>query len=154
MVMRRMRIAASAALATLALSTGLPAAGAATGTAATVVYGFGDHCPPTNWSGPAVRPVRANFSLACENGVRRIRWQYWHHSSAAGHATVLTFNGIKFIPHRGTISLSDVRSHQGHQYFSHLVMKWATPNGRRHTEVLNWRRDNEFWIWVGNYDGT
>jgi hypothetical protein len=66
----------------------------------------------------------------------------------------LIFNGFGFTPHRGTISLSDVRSHRGHRYFSHLVMKWATRNGRHHEEVLNWRRDGQFWIWVGNFGGT
>lgn len=151
MVSTLTRIAATATLAALAFAPGLPVARAAPGTATTVVYGFGGHCPPTNWSNPQVRPVRAFFSLACENGVRHIQWRYWHHLSAAGHATVLIFNGFGFTPHRGTIALSDVRNHRGHRYFSHLVMKWTTPNGRHHTEVLNWRRDNQFWIWVGNF---
>jgi hypothetical protein len=152
----RVRVAFSAALAALALpfAVGVPACQAATGTAATVVYGFGGHCPPTNWSDPQVRPVRGYFSLPCENGVRSIGWQNWRHSSAFGHATILIFNGFGFTPHRGTISLSVVRSHQGRQYFSHLVMKWTTSNGRHHQEVLNWGRDGQFWIWLGNYNGT
>jgi len=56
-----------------------------------------------------------------------------------------------FTPHRGTISLSDVRTHRGRRYFSHLVMKWTTSNTVRHREVLNWKRDGQFWIWVGNF---
>lgn len=151
MVITRARIAASAALAAMAFAPGLPPAQAATATATTVVYGFGGHCPPTNWHDPLVRPARAYFSLACENGVRGIHWKSWHGSSAAGNATILIFNGFGFTPHPGTIALSDVRSHQGHPYFSHLVMRWTTRNGRHHTEVLNWRRDGQFWIWVGNF---
>lgn len=150
-MVRILKIAATAALAALALAPGLPMAQAATETPATVVYGFGGHCPPTNWRDPLVRPVRAFFNLACENGVRHIQWQSWHHSSAFGHATILIFNGFGFTPHRGTIALSDVRTHRGQQYFSHLVMKWTTPNGRHHTETLDWRRDGQFWIWVGNF---
>jgi hypothetical protein len=152
------RIAVSSAVAAsalaLATATVLPAAQAAAATPKTVVYGFGGHCPPTNWSDPLVRPVRAFFSLACENGVRRIRWQSWQRSSASGHATILIFNGTGFTGYRGTISLSDVRLHRGHRYFSHLVMNWKTPNGRHHQEVLNWRRDGTFWIWIGNYGGS
>lgn len=120
----------------------------------TVVYGFGGHCPPTNWSNPMVRPGRAFFSLACENGVRRIRWQNWRAASAAGRGTILIFNGFGFTPHRGTISLSTVRMHHGQPYFAHLVMKWTTKNGTNHKEVLNWKKDGTFWIWIGNYGGT
>jgi hypothetical protein len=150
----RVSIAIAATSAALALGASLPAAQAATATPATVVYGFGGHCPPTNWSNPLVRPARAFFSLACENGVRRIHWQSWHRSSAFGHATILIFNGLGFTPHGGTISLSDVRRHLGRRYFSHLVMNWTTRNGRHHRETLNWRRDGPFWIWVGNFGGT
>ena len=56
--------------------------------------------------------------------------------------------------HPGTIYLSTVRKHRGRRYFSHLVMKWITRNGRQHEEVLNWKRDGTFWIWLGNYSGT
>lgn len=119
----------------------------------TVVYGFGGRCPPTNWSNPRVRPSRAAFSLACENGIRHIHWQDWGTSSASGHGTVLIFNGVGFTPYPCTITLSTVRTHRGHRYFAHLVMKW-TANGTNHKEVLNWKRDGKFWIWIGNYGGT
>jgi hypothetical protein len=61
---------------------------------------------------------------------------------------------VGFTQHHGTVSVSNVRSHRGRRYFSHLVMKWTTPNGRHHKEVLNWRRDGQFWIWIANYSGT
>jgi hypothetical protein len=153
-VITRASIAISATVAALALSTGVPAAQAATRAPATVVYGFGGRCPATGWSDPLVRPAKALFSQACENGVRRIHWQSWHLSSAFGHATILTFNGFHLIPHPGTIALSDVRRHLGRRYFSHLVMNWTTRNGRHHREVLNWRRASGFWLWVGNFGGT
>jgi hypothetical protein len=148
------RIAVAGTAAALVFASGLPAGQAVTGAASTAVYGFGGRCPPTNWSDPLVRPVRAYFSLACENGVRGIGWQYWHRSAAFGNATILIFNGTGFTRHHGTISLSEVRSHNGRRYFSHLVMKWTTSNGTHHKEVLNWRRDGQFWIWIGNFGGT
>jgi len=120
----------------------------------TVVYGFGKRCPPTNWSKPMVRPGRAYFSLACENGIRQIHWQNWRTSSAFGHGTILIFNGFGFTHHPGTINLSTVRMHHGRPYFAHLVMKWTTKDGTHHKEVLDWKRDGTFWIWLGNYGGT
>ncbi len=152
----RSKMAAFGAVAAMALAIlpGTSPAQAHTLNTKTVVYGFGGRCPPTNWSGPAVRPARAYFSLACENGVRQIRWRYWRAASAFGHGTILIFNGIGFTRHPGTIYLSTVRKHRGRRYFSHLVMKWITRNGRQHKEVLNWKRDGTFWIWLGNYSGT
>ena len=44
--------------------------------------------------------------------------------------------------------------HHGQPYFAHLVMKWTTKNGTHHKEVLNWRKDGTFWLWIGNYGGT
>jgi len=117
-----MRVAAAAA-AVLAVTIWPASAQAhvATHSTKTVVYGFGGNCPPTNWSNPLVRPGRAFFSLPCENGVRRIHWQNWRAASAAGHATILIFNGLGFTPHSGTIRLSTVRMHRG----QHLRMAVA-----------------------------
>jgi len=152
----RARMAASAAAAALALTIwpGSALALAAAPSTATVVYGFGGHCPPTNWAHPAIRPVRGYFSLACENGIRHIRWRDWRKTSASGHGTILIFNGFGFTPHPGTIYLSAARTHSGHRYFSHLVMKWTTRNGTHHKETLNWKHNGTFWLWIGNYGGT
>ena len=146
--------AAAAVISAVAIWPASAQAQVATHSTKTVVYGFGGQCPPTNWSNPMVRPGRALFSLPCENGVRRIHWQNWRAASAAGHATILIFNGFGFTPHPGTISLSTVRMHHGQPYFAHLVMKWTTKNGTNHKEVLNWKKDGTFWLWIGNYGGT
>ncbi|GEM_PF-6948320 len=115
----------------------------------TVVYGFGGACPPTNWRRPLVRPARAYFDLACEDGIRRIRWRYWHRLSAFGHGYHLQFNGTGFTPQRATITLSRVRYHDGRRYFSRLVMRWTAKNGVRHTEILTWRRLRHVgWLWL------
>lgn len=138
----------------LAASCGLGvaaiAAPAAEAAASTVVYGFGGKCPPTNWTHPAVRPTHAWFNLACEDGVKQIKWQDWRRSSATGHGLHLRFTGFGFIPQKATITLSAVRTHRGHRYFSHMVIRWKTKNGKHHKEVLNWRRDTggAGWIWV------
>jgi len=34
------------------------------------------------------------------------------------------------------------------------VTRRTSPNGRHHKEVLSWRRDRRFWIWIGGYTGT
>ena len=150
-----MRVAAAAAVVSaVAIWPASAQAKVATHSTKTVVYGFGGRCPGTNWSDPTVRPGCAWFSLPCENGVRGIHWQNWRAASAAGQATILIFNGVGFTPHAGTIRLSTVRMHRGQPYFAHLVMKWTTRDGTRHKEVLNWKKDGTFWLWIGNYGGT
>jgi hypothetical protein len=89
------------------------------------------------------------FNLACEDGIRHIRWHDWRRSAAAGRGTHLRFNGIGFTPQPATITLSQVRSHRGNRYFSHLVIRWTTRNGQHHKEVLNWRHIKGVgWIWA------
>jgi len=113
----------------------------------TVVYGFGGKCPPTGWAHPLVRPSRAMFDLACEDGIRNIHWRYWRRSAAFGHGVHLQFNGIGFTGQPAIISLSRVRTHHGRRYFSHLVMRWTTRNGQHHQEVFNWRHADRTWLW-------
>lgn len=116
-------------------------------TSKTVVYGFGNH--QIGWAHPEVRPTHATFSLAGEDGIKRIRWRDWRRSSAFGHGLHLLFTGTY---QKATIDLSGVRTHKGQRYFSHLVMRWTTKNGRHHTETLNWRYDKGVgWLWVGNF---
>jgi len=43
---------------------------------------------------------------------------------------------------------------RGGRYFSHLVVRWTSPSGRHHKEVLSWRRHGRFWLWTGKYSGT
>ena len=53
---------------------------------------------------------------------------------------------------KATIDLSRVRTHKGQHYFSHLVMRWTTKNGKHHTETLNWGYDKGVgWLWLGNF---
>jgi hypothetical protein len=130
------------------LTAPIATASAAPATTRTVVYGFGGGCPPTGWANPAMRPSLAMFNLACEDGIRHIRWHDWRRLSASGHGTHLQFNGTGFTGQAATISLSAVRSHNGRHYFSHLVIRWTTRNGQHHHEALNWKRVNRAWIWA------
>jgi len=120
---------------------------AAPAKAQTVVYGFGKLCPDGKWGTPAVRPPRAWFTLACEDGIRSIRWTGWGQTSAKGLGKHLLFNGIGFTPQSATIALSDVRVHSGHRYFAHMVIKWTTRGGKHHQEIYNWKHSNLGWFW-------
>ncbi len=119
---------------------------AAPASARTVVYGFGDRCPSGKWGKPEVRPSRAWFTLACEDGVRSIRWTQWRRASATGRGKHLLFNGIGFTPQPASITLSRVRVHDGRKYFAHLVIKWIT-GGRHHQEIYNWKHTSLGWFW-------
>jgi hypothetical protein len=148
--MRRFCLGLMAAIA-LAVSSGLGVGATAAAQAATptVVYGFGGKCPPTNWAHPLVRPTHAFFSLPCEDGIRHLTWQTWGRSTATGRGQHLQFNGTGFTPQPATITLSKVRVHDGHRYFSHMVIRSTTMNGHHHTETLNWRHDNHVgWLWL------
>lgn len=127
-----------------------PAANAST-TPKTVVYGFGPGCPalhPSSWAHPMVRPGQAHFGLSCEVGIDRIRWHDWRRLSAAGHGSFLLFTGVGFRRRPATISLSRVRRHNGHRYFSHLVIVWTSTNGAHHKLIFNWRHDAAMHIWL------
>jgi hypothetical protein len=126
---------------------GAASAVAAPASAQTVVYGFGNHCPTGKWGKPAVRPSRAWFNLACEDGIRSIRWTYWRRTSAKGDGKHLMFNGTGFTPQPATITLSRVRVHDGRKYFAHLVIKWTTKHGSHHQETYNWKHTNLGWYW-------
>lgn len=116
----------------------------------TVVYGFGRH--QVGWAHPEVRPSQATFGLAGEDGIKRIRWKEWRRSSAAGHGLHLLFTGTGVKDQRATIVMSVVRTHKGQRYFSHLVMRWTTKNGKHHKETLNWGFDKGVgWLWLGNF---
>jgi hypothetical protein len=147
--MRMIKVAA-VALACLATAMPLAATASVTATSKTVVFGFGNH--QAGWAHPEVRPAHATFGLAGEDGIKRIRWRDWRHSSSSGHGLHLLFTGTGFKDQKATIVLSDVRTHKGQRYFSHLVMRWTTKNGKHHTETLNWRYDKPVgWLWLGNY---
>ena len=133
-------------LAALAGIAATPAA-AAPASVRTVVYGFGDHCPSGKWGIPEVRPARAWFTLACEDGIRSIRWTDWGRASASGRGEHLLFNGIGFTPQRAMIALSDVRVHDGRHYFARLVITWTARGGRHHQESYNWKHTNLGWYW-------
>jgi hypothetical protein len=149
--MRRFRVLAAVIVSVLTMTISVTAASAAgAATPRTVVYGFGDH--QIGWARPAVRPSRATFGLAGEDGIKGIKWQDWRGSSAFGHGLHLLFTGTGFRDQHATISLSRVRLHRGRRYFSHLVMRWTTKHGKHHTETLNWRYDKGVgWLWIGNY---
>ena len=126
------------------------ATASAPATSTTVVYGFGSH--QVGWAHPQVRPTHATFGLAGEDGIKRIRWSDWRRSSAFGHGLHLLFTGTGVKDQKATIDLSGVRFHKGQRYFSHLVMRWTTKNGKHHTETLNWRFDKGVgWLWTGNF---
>jgi hypothetical protein len=126
------------------------AAAAATATSKTVVYGFGLH--QVGWAHPEVRPTSATFSLAGEDGIKRIRWHDWRRSSASGQGLHQLFTGTGVENQKASIDLSRVRIHKGQRYFSHLVMRWTTKNGKHHTETLNWGFDKGVgWLWLGNF---
>lgn len=147
----KMVIQAAIAASLLAACTGVGAAPAvaASAGAKTVVYGFSGKCPIGKWGKPAVRPPKALFNLACEDGIRSIRWTYWRQASAAGRGKHLMFNGLGFTPQPATITLSRVRVHDGRKYFAHLVINWTTRSGRHHREVYNWKHlMNLGWYWV------
>jgi hypothetical protein len=129
------------------LAIGAGSAVAAPASAPTVVYGFGGHCPAGKWGKPEVRPSRALFDLACEDGIRSIRWTDWRRTSAAGRGKHLMFNGFGFTPQPATIALSRVRIHDGHRYFAHLVIKWTTKRGKHQQEIFNWKHTNLGWYW-------
>lgn len=147
--MRSIKTCACVVLTVLGLvAPAMTVAPAIANTRATVVYGFGGSCPPTGWRHPMVRPSRAMFDLACEDGIKKIRWSSWRASSAFGHGVHLQFNGFGFIGQPATISLSEVRTHNGQRYFSHLVMRWTTRTGRHMHEVFNWRHIIRSWAWI------
>jgi hypothetical protein len=75
---RLSRTIATAITGLVATTIPVAAASAADATTNTVVYGFGDH--QVGWAHPEVRPSRATFGLAGEDGIRRIRWQDWKRS--------------------------------------------------------------------------
>jgi hypothetical protein len=131
----------------LVLGVGSFPAVAAPQSTQTVAYGFGGSCPPTNWKHPEVKPAKAMFDLACEDGIRTIRWAHWRRTSAFGHGKHLMFNGTSFIPQPATIALSKVRVHDGRHYFSQLVMKWTTKSGHHGHETLDWKHNVAGWIW-------
>jgi hypothetical protein len=139
------------ALASLTIVVTLAGAtAAATATSKTVVYGFGRY--QVGWAHPEVRPTRATFGLAGEDGIKRIRWHDWRRSSASGQGLHQLFTGTGVKDQKATIDLSRVRTHKGQHYFSHLVMRWTTKNGKHHTETLNWGYDKGVgWLWLGNF---
>ena len=139
------------ALASLTMvATPYGATASVTAASKTVVYGFGRY--QVGWAHPEVRPTHATFGLAGEDGIKGIRWRDWRRSSAAGHGLHLLFTGTGVIDQKATIVLSVVRTHKGQRYFSHLVMRWTTKNGKHHTETLNWGYDKGVgWLWLGNF---
>jgi hypothetical protein len=138
------------ALASLAMVMPQGATASVTAISKTVVYGFGKF--QVGFGHPEVRPTHATFGLAGEDGIKRIRWTSWRRSSAFGHGLHLLFTGMGIKTQKATIALSDVRTHHGQRYFSHLVMRWTTRNGKHHKETLNWRLDKGVgWLWVGNF---
>jgi hypothetical protein len=71
--MRLFRILAAAIVCLTRTTTTVVTASPTGGTTTrTVVYGFGDR--QVGWAHPQVRPSRATFGLAGEDGVKRIRW--------------------------------------------------------------------------------
>lgn len=144
-------VTAALALASLTIMAAPEVASAsAPANSKTVVYGFGSH--QVGWGHPEVRPTHATFGLAGEDGIKRIRWHDWRRSSAFGHGLHLLFTGTGVRNQKATIALSRVRTHNGQRYFSHLVMRWTTKNGKHHTETLNWRHDQGVgWLWIGNF---
>jgi hypothetical protein len=145
------RTAAIAVAVTASIGAGVAAIAAANASSTTtvVVYGFSGKCPPTNWANPLVKPTHAFFSLPCEDGIKHIKWQHWSRSAATGSGQHLQFNGTGFTPQSATIALSQVRVHDGHRYFSHMVIRSKTMNGHHHTEVLNWGHDKGIgWLWL------
>lgn len=143
------RVASIALAVSAGFGVAAVAAPVAQASTATVVYGFGGKCLPTNWAHPLVRPTHAFFSLPCEDGIRHVKWQRWGRSTATGHGQHLQFNGFGFTPQPATITLSKVRVHDGHKYFSHMVIRSKTKNGHHHTEVLNWGHDKGVgWLWL------
>lgn len=126
-------------------------AASASTTPKTVVYGFGPGCPAlhsASWVHPMVRPRQAHFGLSCEVGIDRIRWHGWRRLSASGHGSFLLFTGVGFQRRPATSSLSRVRRHNGHRYFSHLIIVWTSRNGAHHKLVFNWRHDAAMHIWL------
>lgn len=114
-----------------------------------VVYGFNGKCPPTNWADPLVRPTHAFFSLPCEDGVKHLKWKRWGSTTATASGQHLQFNGTGFTPQPATVTLSQVRVHAGHRYFSHMVIRSTLKNGHHKTEVLNWGHDKGVgWLWL------
>ena len=148
---RRMIKAITVALASLTMVViPLEATASVTAISQTVVYGFGKF--QVGWAHPEVRPTHATFGLAGEDGIKGIRWSYWRRSSASGHGLHQQFTGTGIVNQKATIVLSEVRIHKGQRYFSHLVMRWTTRNGRHHTETLNWRLDKGVgYLWTGNF---
>jgi hypothetical protein len=132
------RIASIAIITGFAVLTGISSPASAA-TTPTVVYGFGGQCPPTHWHNPKVRPTRAYFDLACEGGIKAISWGYWRKYTAHGHGKWLVFNGFGFTTRPATITLSEVKFHNGHRYFSHMVINWVTRSGTHKRAILNWR---------------
>ncbi len=148
--MRKFTLGLTAAIALAASSClGIACTTAAQASTAVVVYGFSGKCPPTNWADPLVKPTHAFFSLPCEDGIKHLTWQHWSRSMATGRGQHLQFNGTGFTPQSATITLSKVRTHDGHRYFSHMVIRSKTKNGHHHTETLNWGHDKGVgWLWL------
>ena len=139
-----------AAMVAVPLAVTASATASVAATSKTVVYGFGKF--QVGFGHPEVRPSHATFGLAGEDGIKGVKWSNWRRSSASGHGLHLQFTGTGVIDQKATIVLSGVRTHKGQRYFSHLVMRWTTKNGKHHTETLNWRFDKGVgWLWVGNF---
>jgi hypothetical protein len=106
---KRVTIAVCAAttVALAAWPVTVPAQAAELTAAKTVVYGFneGQHCPPTNWRKPAIRPAGAALTLPCELAVRHLHWRYWHRNSAFAHGTIVLLAG-RTTRHAGSVALS------------------------------------------------
>jgi hypothetical protein len=120
----------------LALRT-VPAAGSAS---PPVAYGFDGH---SGWHGGQIRPHEIAFGAGGSLIARQVSWTTWKRGEARGHGTVLA-DGCSpncaqgsYTRSAATLTLSAPRRHDGHAYFSKLVMTW-TQGGRTQSGTYHW----------------
>jgi hypothetical protein len=105
-----------------------------------VAYGFDGHA---GWRGGQIRPHAIAFGAGGSLLARQLSWTSWKRSGARGHGTVLVNTCSpncaqgSYSRSAATLVLSAPRRHDGHAYFSKLVMTW-TQNGRAQSDTYRW----------------
>ena len=133
---RMMKFLGTGAIAA-AVASAAPAAQAAT--PLPVVYG---HASTVSWSDPDVRPYgteRFIFGAGGHQWITKMSWGHWNATNAGGAGTIhtCTLSGGTITCHRHhvTMLLYQVRTHNGHKYYSKLTLRW--PN---HVQRLTYAR--------------
>jgi hypothetical protein len=124
----------------------------ASGTASRpVAYGFDGG---SGWHAGQIMPRAIAFGAGGSLLVRQVTWSTWQHGAAHGRGVVWVNDCSpscaqgSYTKSPATLTLSATRTHDGHAYYSRLVMTWSQ-NGQLQSDSYRWSaypgRSLPFW---------